>query len=1289
MLAMLFVSTTVWAQSSLTVGGVSVNLSATTEQTITGSSITGTVTYNPSSKTLYLKNATIKGSIQGKNLGTYPNGDRYFIHLTGSNTIESSYSGMRFDDCYMVLYGAAGSMLYINTSTSTADYACIDIERSHFDVWAIRLIMSGKTMGFWGNPNSGTLSFINSMVSINCDGSAIEKCKNVYFDDCKCTTNGATFKSGTGYVNSSGSLLTSLTIWPLLTVGNEPVRTEKDYEYGSLYSWKWSKNTKTLEITGDVSANTYRGIENYGIDGLTIKCDGSYKVESNWEGLTAHTNTNLSGSGTLILNGTNTSSGYGIRAYDSAKITVSTNELQATGGAYGMYTPGTLTLKKNSDNTVHKFLGSVYNLRAGSLDLSNMDVWTSNTYFNPTDHKLYYNGAEASSSNGAASGTWFKSKSQFTYYPVYVAGVQVNHRNCDNITSQYITGGKASYDNSTKTLTLDNIQIDVTATSDAAVKTTTAAGDFTLKFTGTDEAHLNSKSASIDLSSNTTITGTSNVVRVESTNGSGIVTRSTPSYVTIDVHGYFGSKGKNYGYYGENSETLTLKKETSDMYGFSFEGEEGALHAVKNLVLDNMDYGWAGNNGYYFADGDVRQNGGAIVKGLVEFGSIQEKLPIYICGKQLNKVTSNTGYTIYVGSPYISSGTKSVGYNPFTKTLTLNNAKITNDNPATSGHGAHAIDIDPGFEGTIKLIGANSIIDPHFSAVVHEGEATTTFAGEGSLYVKGNVFALMPWRGTMIFSDNVTVEAEATSTAGYGIGSNNTGTAGETIVIKDNAVVKTSSIGGLNTITLNDGQSIVEPAGAEIKNLSSGWAVCVGENVAKDVLIMKVEDYGLEVCDVAVNSYNYADPHRDGKFKYDNEAKTLTITGANIDDTSIKNVVTNINVDGLKVNFVGDNSFKVNENIFQLLKSTTITGTGTVTGELAAEDGFGIWYKADLDITLDGATFQFKGFKGVSGFYDATVNMTINSGKFIFEPTSATGLALEGLASLTLGTGMEFAEPVGGRYDTVLEAVTVDGTSPYNGKVVIEGATAYDLWIAEKAVNSVNCKDILGDGVFAYDAASNTLTIKGNHTYTGDDYLVISTIADLTINVAGNSMLVSAADQTIIRLKASTTITGGKLTLMCTAPSNDGLGIYISDGGVLTLKDADIDVTGDGFTYGITGDSSSKLVIDNSNISASAHSYGAIYDWGGITLTNCYVETPRPSTIDDMGIADADGYVGSGDETATVVIKAGADAIDGIEAAETAPAEIYDVAGRKLDQTRRGINIVRSKNGKAVKVMRK
>ena len=116
---------------------------------------------------------------------------------------------------------------------------------------------------------------------------------------------------------------------------------------------------------------------------------------------------------------------------------------------------------------------------------------------------------------------------------------------------------------------------------------------------------------------------------------------------------------------------------------------------------------------------------------------------------------------------------------------------------------------------------------------------------------------------------------------------------------------------------------------------------------------------------------------------------------------------------------------------------------------------------------------------------------------------------------------------------------------------------------------------------------------------------------------------------------------------------------------------------------------SSALVINKSDISASAHSYGAIYEWGSITLTGCYVDTPRPSTVDSFGIAGEDGYVGSGSETGTVIIKAGTDAIESIDNEQTNEKEVYDVAGRKLDQTRRGINIVRKADGKTVKVLKK
>ena len=65
--ALMLCSASSWAQ--LIVCGHSVDLNATSTQTITGSGITGTVTYNPSNKTLTLDNATLTSS--GINDGIY------------------------------------------------------------------------------------------------------------------------------------------------------------------------------------------------------------------------------------------------------------------------------------------------------------------------------------------------------------------------------------------------------------------------------------------------------------------------------------------------------------------------------------------------------------------------------------------------------------------------------------------------------------------------------------------------------------------------------------------------------------------------------------------------------------------------------------------------------------------------------------------------------------------------------------------------------------------------------------------------------------------------------------------------------------------------------------------------------------------------------------------------------------------------------------------------------------------------------------------------------------------
>ena len=119
-LMLMGLGTTSWAQT-LYVGNVKVNLDATSTQTITGSGIEGKVTYSPSSKTLYLEGATIRGSIYGSDLGSSAS-TRYFIYLKGANNLITSDRGIRFDNSYVVLYGADGAdgaSLTINSENTT------------------------------------------------------------------------------------------------------------------------------------------------------------------------------------------------------------------------------------------------------------------------------------------------------------------------------------------------------------------------------------------------------------------------------------------------------------------------------------------------------------------------------------------------------------------------------------------------------------------------------------------------------------------------------------------------------------------------------------------------------------------------------------------------------------------------------------------------------------------------------------------------------------------------------------------------------------------------------------------------------------------------------------------------------------------------------------------------------------------------------------------------------------------------------------------------------------------
>ncbi|MBR6399978.1 MAG: hypothetical protein IKS17_01975, partial [Firmicutes bacterium] len=181
----------------------------------------------------------------------------------------------------------------------------------------------------------------------------------------------------------------------------------------------------------------------------------------------------------------------------------------------------------------------------------------------------------------------------------------------------------------------------------------------------------------------------------------------------------------------------------------------------------------------------------------------------------------------------------------------------------------------------------------------------------------------------------------------------------------------------------------------------------------------------------------------------------------------------------------------------------------------------------------------------------------------------------------------------------------------------------YSLTVAGKPVTTVNASDILGDGskIFVFDPATDTLTINGDYSYSGDSVIKNAGINNLTINVAGNSSL-SSSGSTILCGKYDTTITGsGRLTLN----SQNNCGIYITgEGTTLTIDNAELTASGQNAIAG-NESSNQNLVINNSKITATGTS-GAIRAFGGsITLTDCKVLTPENAQVNEFSICGSDG----------------------------------------------------------------
>lgn len=367
-------------------------------------------------------------------------------------------------------------------------------------------------------------------------------------------------------------------------------------------------------------------------------------------------------------------------------------------------------------------------------------------------------------------------------------------------------------------------------------------------------------------------------------------------------------------------------------------------------------------------------------------------------------------------------------------------------------------------------------------------------------------------------------------------------------------------------------------------------------------------EYALKIYGTTVTSANAADILGDGAFSYDAATKTLTLAGDCTRESteSVWHLIENTGIDGLVINVSKDVTLTFDAWILYLSANTTISGSGKLT-MINTTLSSGVYVKK-CKLTLDNVDVECEG-----DFYGDSASLLVRKSNL---HVTATGGAI-----YSFGYGITLEEcfisvPAGGR-NTLTEIVDSQGNVAK--EVVIKKSLDCNLYVCGTQVKYSNRNDILGNGVFSYDMAENTLNIKGSMDYTGDEYIINNKEKGLTINVTADALLTSA-NESVIFIDEDTKITGkGKLQLQ----SEKYCAIVVETADLL-IEDAHIEAAG---RWGIGGSSMGEnLGIDNSSLRIVS-SVGAVTDFLDVELMNCSITSPQGGKVLGGNIVDADGNV--------------------------------------------------------------
>ena len=574
---------------------------------------------------------------------------------------------------------------------------------------------------------------------------------------------------------------------------------------GTVY---FDPNTRTLTLDNATIVSTKEpAIQNNHCEGLVIKVLGKNDITATKAvGVKVVRPTTVSGIGGSSL--LNVKAGYSAMYMASTPLTIQDCEVTAV-GTYGI-----------TGNGINKDVLTIRNSRVkakgGEGDLNDYEDYGSITDLND----LVFEGCHFTLPEDArfndelggvvdGSGGWLTTDTvviEPDCYGIWVADKEVTTLNHKDLSVIDGVEGKLNYDPATNTLTMEDVTI--TRTDIYNGITNSYQKDLKIEVVGNNS--ITTSSSCIVSTRASTISG-SGTLSLKSTKGCGIFFNS--SLIVEDIKLYVEEHmGISGSYYENTYDMLAIRNAYVEATGYN-----GSIFDIDNLVLDGCSI-IQPEGAAFVANVDAVALNGEVVTDKVVIAP--DNLGFEIAGE---KVTRKNCKDLSV----IKGVSGNVSYDPNTKTLTLDNATITNED---EGYGKGIVNKNIS-DFTIRLIGENTVTTGRASLILNQ---PSTITGEGSLSLSSQKYCGLDMEAASVLIDNTRLFVRgAYGIAGY------VGAETEVLTVRNSYVeaegFALGSIVFLSDLILED-CSITQPDGAEF-DAQKKAVVLNGEEIKSKVVI--------------------------------------------------------------------------------------------------------------------------------------------------------------------------------------------------------------------------------------------------------------------------------------------------------------------------------------------------------------------------------------------------------------------------------------------------------------------